>query len=146
MATSGDLDETRHMLARLLGYLMIELGKISDEARDVVAHEVVACVADFEKMDILANLYINHLVRLCESYFTPTCQLEPYSCLVRRDKGPTPGPSEHLSHASFSMHSTFFGAAVDPAPRDHQAAKKSVSMLSNSTTPTLSYSFEGFKA
>ena len=73
MSTAGN-DETRHMLACCLGYLIIEFSRISDEARDIVAHEVVACKANFEMMAELANIYIDHLIRLCESYyFTPTC-------------------------------------------------------------------------
>jgi hypothetical protein len=65
-------DGRARMLARCLGYLILELSRISDEARDIVAHEVVACVADFEMMAELAQVYIDHLIRLCESYFAFT--------------------------------------------------------------------------
>ena len=77
---------------------------------------------------------------------SPTCQLEPHSFSVRQNKGSTPAPSEYPSRPSFEMHSPFFSEAVEPAPRDHQNAKRLVSMLSNSMTPKLSYCFEGFKA
>jgi hypothetical protein len=40
------------------------------------------------------------------------------------------------------MRSASFSEAVDPAPRDNQAAKRSVSISSNSATSTLIYSFE----
>lgn len=50
--------------------------------------------------------------------------------LVRRNKGRTPTPSEHPSRPSFEVHSSFFSVVADPAPRDHTAAKQSVSSSS----------------
>ena len=55
----------RQMLARCLGYLILQLPQ---EAKGIVANEIVVCYADFEKMAVLAQLYIDHLIRLCESF------------------------------------------------------------------------------
>ena len=55
----------RQMLARCLGYLILQLPQ---EAKGVVAGEIVTCYADFEKMADLAQFYIDHLIRLCESF------------------------------------------------------------------------------
>ena len=55
----------RQMLARCLGYLILQLPQ---EAKGVVADEIVTCYADFEKMADLAQFYIDHLIRLCESF------------------------------------------------------------------------------
>jgi len=94
------------MLARCLGYLMLELP--GSEARGFVANEVVACEANFDKMATLSQLYIDHLIRL-----------------FRKNKGHTPTPTEHPSRPSFDYHSTYFSEAVNPAPKDHQTAKRS---------------------
>jgi hypothetical protein len=59
-------DGKAQMLVRCLGFLMLEL---PHEARETVANKVVGCSADFEKMAELAQMYIDHLIRLCESYF-----------------------------------------------------------------------------
>jgi hypothetical protein len=131
------------MLARCLGYLILEL---PGESNQVVAHEVVACNADFQEMAKLSHLYIDHLIRLCKSCFSFNHHSSLIHFLVRQTKGKTPAPSDHPSRPSFELHRAFFSEAVESAPRDHQSAKKSVSMLSNSSTPTLSYSLEGFKA
>jgi hypothetical protein len=64
-ADAGNNDVEAQMLARCLGYLITELPR---EASESVANEVVGCNADFVKMADLAHLYINHLIRLCESY------------------------------------------------------------------------------
>jgi hypothetical protein len=66
-------DEEALMLARCLGYLMLEL---PGEANKVLANEVVACNANFELMATLSQLYIDHLIRLCESCFAFNHQLE----------------------------------------------------------------------
>ena len=55
------------MLARCLGYLILEL---PHDAGGLVAIEVLGCAADFEKMAILSNIYIDHLIRLCKSCFS----------------------------------------------------------------------------
>ena len=52
----------RQMLARCQGYLMLELPQ---EAKKIVANETIVCYADFEKMADLAQMYIDHLIRLC---------------------------------------------------------------------------------
>ncbi|KXN89770.1 hypothetical protein AN958_05310 [Leucoagaricus sp. SymC.cos] len=101
-------DKVALVLARCLGYLIRELPA---EANGVVANEVVACNADFEKMKSLSQLYIDHLIRL-----------------FRRSKGRTPAPSEHPSRPSFEMHSAFFSEAVEPAPMDHRSAKKCIKL------------------
>ena len=54
----------RQMFARCLGYLMLQLPQ---KAKEIVANEIVVCYADFEKMAYLAQMYIDHLIRLCES-------------------------------------------------------------------------------
>jgi hypothetical protein len=59
-------DEEALMLARCLGYLMLEL---PGEANGTVANEVVSCNANFEEMATLSHLYIDHLIRPCESCF-----------------------------------------------------------------------------
>ena len=146
MMETNAADEETLMLARCLGYLMLEL---PGEANGTVANEVVACNANFEEMATLSHLYIDHLIRLCESCLAFNHQHANSSLihiLVRQNKGKTPPPSDHPSRPSFGTRSASFSEAVEPAPRDHKTAKKSVSMLSNSATPTLSYSFEGFKA
>jgi hypothetical protein len=64
METVSDNNQESVMLARCLGYLMLELP--GSEARGFVANEVVACEANFDKMATLSQLYIDHLIRLCE--------------------------------------------------------------------------------
>ena len=66
-------DGKAQMLARCLGFLILEL---PHGASEIVAHEVVGCFAEFEKMAELAQIYIDHLIRLCESYFSFNHQLE----------------------------------------------------------------------
>ena len=66
MEAEAGNDVEAQMLARCLGYLITELPR---EAGESVANEVVGCNADFENMADLAHLYINYLIRLCESYF-----------------------------------------------------------------------------
>jgi len=81
-------NEQRLILARCLGFLMQELPQ---EASELVANEIVACLANFDQMSDLALFYINHLIRL-----------------FRRNKGRTPAPSQHPSRPSFELHSGFF--------------------------------------
>jgi hypothetical protein len=121
-------DEEVLMLARCLGYLMLEL---PGEANEVMANEVVACNDNFEEMATLSHLYIDHLIRLCESCFAFNHQhanSRLFYFLVRQNEGQTPSSSDHSSPPSFEMCSASFSEAVDPAPRDHQTAKRSVSM------------------
>ena len=66
MEADAGNDGNAQMLARCLGFLMLEL---SHEASEIVANEIVVCYTDFEKMADLAQMYINHLIRLCGSYF-----------------------------------------------------------------------------
>jgi hypothetical protein len=66
MQADAGNDGNALMLARCLGFLMLELPQ---NAKEIVANEIVLCYADFEKMADLAHIYINHLLRLCESYF-----------------------------------------------------------------------------
>ena len=65
METEADGDEESLMLTRCLGYLILEL---PHDAGELVAVEVIGC-PDFYDMEILAQLYIDHLIRLCESCF-----------------------------------------------------------------------------
>ena len=71
MEAHADNDENTKMLACCLGFLMREL---PHKASELVANEIVGCYADFAKMADLAQLYINHLIRLCESYFASNHQ------------------------------------------------------------------------
>jgi hypothetical protein len=64
MEASATNNELRLIYARCLGYLISEAPTAN--ARDVIGHEITECKADPEKMDKLADLYINHLLRLCE--------------------------------------------------------------------------------
>ncbi|EDR08332.1 uncharacterized protein LACBIDRAFT_297898 [Laccaria bicolor S238N-H82] len=50
---------------------------------------------------------------------------------VRQAKGHTPAPSDHSSRPSFEEPRAFFGAAVEPAPRDHRTAKRSALIRDN---------------
>jgi hypothetical protein len=59
-------DREALILSRCLGYLILELPR---EASEMVASEVVGCNASFEEMATLSRFYIDHLIRLCESYF-----------------------------------------------------------------------------
>ncbi|KAF8198544.1 hypothetical protein BJ912DRAFT_922485 [Pholiota molesta] len=99
----ADSDTDTQMLARCLGYLILEL---PNEASGVVAQEIMDCGADVGEMKALARLYINNLIRL-----------------FRGDKGRTPAPSEHSSRSSFETRRRSFSDAVDAAPMSHQAAK-----------------------
>ena len=67
MEAEAGNDVDAQMLTRCLGYLITEL---PCEAGESVANEVVGCNADLEKMTDLAHLYIDNLIRLCESYFS----------------------------------------------------------------------------
>jgi hypothetical protein len=64
MEADAGNDGYAQMLARCLGFLMLEL---PHEASEIVANEILACYANFEKMADLAQMYINHLIRLCKS-------------------------------------------------------------------------------
>ena len=49
----------RQMFARCLGYLILQLPQ---EAKGIVANEIVVCYADFDKIVDLAQIYIDHLI------------------------------------------------------------------------------------
>lgn len=53
------------MYARCLGYLISEAP--DHNSRNVIVNEILGCEADSARMDALAKLYIDHVVRLCES-------------------------------------------------------------------------------
>jgi hypothetical protein len=53
------------MYARCLGYFLLEMP--GPNARHMVADEIFLCECDKGKMEQLAQLYINHVIRLCES-------------------------------------------------------------------------------
>ena len=150
MEAEAGYDVEAQMLARCLGYLITELPREAGESVANEVNEVVGSNSDFQKMADLAHLYINYIIRLCESYFAFNHQhvnsILIQFFLVRQNKGHTPAPSENSSRPSFKMRNDLFSEAVEPAPRDHLAAKRSVSMLSNFATSILGYSFEGFKA
>jgi hypothetical protein len=66
METDAGGNGKKLMLARCLGYLILEL---PHDAGELVAIEIVACNANFYDMANLAHLYIDHLIRLCEFCF-----------------------------------------------------------------------------
>ncbi|KAF9483353.1 hypothetical protein BDN70DRAFT_315060 [Pholiota conissans] len=94
MEANAGTDTDTLMLARCLGYLIREL---PNEARELLAQEIVECFANFDEMKSLSWLYVNHLIRL-----------------FRQSKCRTPAPSEHSSRLSFEMHHSFFNEAVEP--------------------------------
>ena len=56
---------TRLMFARCLGYLILEAP--TSTGRDMISDEILECNGNRDDMEALARLYINHLLRLCES-------------------------------------------------------------------------------
>ena len=60
---NAENDQMGLMYARCLGYLISEAP--DDNSRNVIANEILGCEA--VGMDGLAKLYIDHVVRLCES-------------------------------------------------------------------------------
>ena len=62
---NAENDRMGLMYARCLGYLISEAP--DDNSRNVIADEILGCEADSVRMDGLAKLYIDHVVRLCES-------------------------------------------------------------------------------
>jgi len=114
------------MYARCLGFLIIEAP--DDDARDYISHEIMQCEGNGDRMNELAQLYINHLFRLCESLFLIFSHRLIFF-LVRQDKGCTPISSFHPSRPSFEEELFFFSPTVDPAPTDHRASKRAVSWL-----------------
>ena len=65
-------DEDALVFPRCLGYLILEL---PHEAGVVIAHEIIECRSNFERMKSLSRFYIDHLIRLCEPSFTLDSQL-----------------------------------------------------------------------
>ena len=57
-------DEKLLVYARCLGYLILEAPDF--DARHLIVEEILECKANHDEMDSLAQLYINHLFRLCE--------------------------------------------------------------------------------
>jgi hypothetical protein len=115
------------MYARCLGYLVIEA---DNDARSHLSHEILGCAGDRDRINSLAEFYINHLFRLCESFLEFLVTASSFIfLLVRKTKGRTPKPSEHPSQPSFENDRDFFSLTVDPAPKDHTAAKLAVSSL-----------------
>ena len=53
------------MYARCLGYFLTQLS--SPRARHFVAEDIDLCKGDIKSFNDLAELYINHIIRLCES-------------------------------------------------------------------------------
>jgi len=53
------------MFARCLGYLVLEAP--TSACRDMISDEILECKGNRDDMEALARLYINHLLRLCES-------------------------------------------------------------------------------
>ena len=143
------------MLARCLGYLIIELSRISVEARDIVAHKSmfakpISKLGHTKSDKVIYVLHRSFYQTLCVLLRcrSPTCQLEHYSFLVRQVKGPTqatPAPSEQPSPPLFEMQSAFNFFLLKRWNRCLgiiERPKKLVSMLSDSTMPKLSYPFE----
>jgi len=56
---------TRLMFARCLGYLILEAP--TSAGRDMILDEILDCKGNRDDMEALAQLYIHHLLRLCES-------------------------------------------------------------------------------
>ena len=69
MEAEAGNDVEAQMLARCLGYLITELPREAGESVANEVNEVVGSNSDFQNMADLAHLYINNLIRLCESYF-----------------------------------------------------------------------------
>ncbi|KZP12564.1 hypothetical protein FIBSPDRAFT_921823 [Athelia psychrophila] len=95
------------MYARLLGYLVLE--SPGDEGRDYITDEIIRCDSDNDRMNCLAKLYQDHLLRL-----------------FRQNKGhtPTTTPSYDPSLPSVEEEKFLYSSAVEPAPNDHTQAKK----------------------
>ena len=55
---------TRLMFARCLGYLILEAP--TSAGRDMISDEILECKGNRDDMEALAQLYIHHLLRLCE--------------------------------------------------------------------------------
>lgn len=79
---NAENERERLMNARCLGYLILEAP--GDDSRNVIVNESLGCEADSARMDALAKLYIDHVVRL-----------------FKQTKGHTPAPSDHSSRSSF---------------------------------------------
>ncbi|TEB29329.1 hypothetical protein FA13DRAFT_674769 [Coprinellus micaceus] len=90
---------------RCLGYLLTETSHTN--GKRMVSDDIIKCDGQREKMNELAETYINHLIRL-----------------FRQDKGATPAPSEHPSRLSFDRDRDFFSGTIEPTPKDHRAAKR----------------------
>ena len=132
-------DPQQHIWARLLGFLILEAPTVN--SRFHIAQEILQCNSDGEQMDLLAQFYMDHLLRLCEhllcsppSPWLTFLSLSPHLLLVRSK---TPAPSHHPSRPSFEEHSAFFATAIEPAPKDHRSAKRAVGVLFLRALPAL---------
>jgi hypothetical protein len=64
------------MYVRCLGYLLTEVPVA--RGRHMVANDILFCNSNKKAMDRLAQLYINHVIRLCEAKVTKTGRLLHY--------------------------------------------------------------------
>jgi len=55
---------TRLMFARCIGYLILEAP--TSAGRDIISDEILECKGNRDDMEALAQLYIHHLLCLCE--------------------------------------------------------------------------------
>ena len=113
--------------ARILGYLS-SYGP-SDEARKVVAKEVVSCMTEVA-LENTGNLYLNHYVRACKRLlFHIGCHSKD-NLTVKKVKGPTPVQSSHPSRRSFDDVWQLKAKTLKQPPQDHSVAKRRVSRSS----------------
>jgi hypothetical protein len=64
------------MYVRCLGYLLTEVPVT--RGKHMVAKDIILCNGNKKAMDRLAQFYINHVIRLCESKVTKTGRLLHY--------------------------------------------------------------------
>lgn len=62
---SASTNKSDLVKARLLGHMLLEFDEPS--ARDILSNEINSC-SDNSKLKELADLYINHFIRLCKFY------------------------------------------------------------------------------
>jgi hypothetical protein len=70
--------------ARCLGYFLTELP--TARGKHMVAEDIVLCQGDKEAMDRLAQLYIKHVIRLCESTFANSIYITFNDVRVQSDR------------------------------------------------------------
>jgi hypothetical protein len=74
--SNHDMREKKLILARILGYLILE--GPSTKAKERVAQEVNSCQSD-DEMDKLGEMYYDHYIRACES---PSITVTAFSLMV----------------------------------------------------------------